>query len=217
MKTIIVFLAFMTLVSSLPAQAPDFKVLTPQLDRFVRDITLVGRDKRTVRWLSLPRLEVVSSSPALKTFVEQSFASITQATGLVTPGEGVFYVFTGTSREFASLEIAQRRQLKMVGGTGCMYWTNTDRSLREVLVYVKDSPKDTEELRQHHLFHNILAGFGFMNNSPLFPDSTFGSNNAFDLRLSPLDIQMISFCYRHVPPASLSSDVSKHLKLNWGK
>ena len=96
-------------------------------------------------------------------------------------------------------------------------WTGTQASLQHVLVYVKDSPKDTEELRQHHLFHNLLAGFGFMNNSPLFPDSTFGSNNAFDLRLSPLDIQMISFCYRHVPPASLSSDVSKHLKLSWGK
>ena len=187
------------------------------MDKFVRDIVLAGRQAKTTRWMTLPQLEVTISSPALKAFVESSFASITQATGLNTPGDGVLHVFVGTSRDFTALEIVKRRQLKMAGKDGCMFWQNKDQSLKEALVFLKESPDQTEEFRQHVLFHDMLAGFGFMKNSPQFPDSTFGGNNAFDLKLSPLDILLISFCYQHVPPAAQSSDVSKLLKLHWNK
>jgi hypothetical protein len=204
---------------SSPALAPtlDYKTPTPQVDKFVRDIVLCGRQNKTTRWLALPRLEVIISSPALKAFVESSFASITQATGLNTPGDGVLHVFIGSSRDFTALDIVKRRQLKMVGKDGCMFWQNKDQSLKEALVFLKESPGQTEEFQQHVLFHDMLAGFGFMKNSPQFPDSTFGGNNAFDLKLSPLDVLLISFCYHHVPPAAQSSDVSKLLKLHWNK
>ncbi|MDZ4401897.1 hypothetical protein [Prosthecobacter sp.] len=204
---------------SSPALAPtlDYQTPTQQVDKFVRDIVLCGRQNKTTRWLALPRLEVTATSPALKGFVESSFASITQATGLNTPGDGVLHVFVGTSRDFTALDIAKRRQLKMVGKDGCMFWQDKDHSLKEALVFLKDSPDQTEEFQQHVLFHNLLAGFGFMKNSPQFHDSTFGGNNTFDLKLSPLDNLLISFCYQHVPPAAQSSDVSKLLKLHWNK
>lgn len=197
--------------------AADFQTPTMQVDKFVRDIALCGRQARTTRWLALPKLEVTSNSSSLKAFAESSFASISQATKLTTPGDGMLHVFIGTSRDFNSLEVVKRLGVRMVGTSGCMFWQNKDQSLKEALVFIKDAPEKAEEFQQHALFHNLLAGFGFMKNSTLFPDSTFGTNNAFALQLSPLDTLLIAFCYQHVPPASLSSDVSKLLKLHWNK
>ncbi|MFN0077346.1 MAG: hypothetical protein ACKVY0_12815 [Prosthecobacter sp.] len=202
-----------------PAIAPnaDHSLPTPQVDKFVRNIVLCGRQAKTTRWLALPRLEITSESPTLKAFVETSFASISQATGLTTTGDGVVHVFIGSGRDFLKLEVVRRRKLTMMGKNACHYWQNKDQSLKEAFVFVKDAPDLTEEYRQHVLFHDLLASFGFMKNSPQFADSTFGTNQAFDIQLSSLDVKLISFCYRHVPPNAQSSDITKLLKLHWGK
>ena len=197
------------------AQAPATNAVTPQIDKFVRDIILCGHQARTTRWLALPTLSVTSSSPELKDFAERSFAAISQATGLTTSGDGVVHVFFGSGRDLPKLEVVKRRGLKVVGTEGISYWQNKDQSLKEVFVFVKDVPGKTDEFRRHLLFRNLLAAFGFMKNSSQFPDSTFGSNTAYDQQLSPLDVKLISFCYQHIPPAALSSDVTKLLKLHW--
>jgi len=204
---------------SSPSLAPntDYKLPSPQVDKFVRDIILCGRQAKTTRWMALPRLEVTAGTPSLKAFVESSFSSICQATGLTSTGDGVLHVFVGSSRDFTKLEVVQRRKLSMIGKSGSLYWQNKDQSLKEALVFLKASPDQTEEFQQHVLFHDMLAGFGFMKNSPQFADSTFGTNLAFDIQLSPLDLRLISFCYAHVPPNAQSSDISKLLKLHWSK
>ncbi len=205
-------------VSAAHAQTPDFTKPSVAVDKFVRDIVLCGRQAKTTRWLALPKLQITSSSPTLKGFAQRSFDSFAQATGLTTQGEGVFHVLIGPSvREFADVDIVRRKQLTFVGADAYFYWQNRDQSLKEVLVFVKVLPDKPEEYHQHALFHDMLAGFGFMKNSQQFPDSTFGSGNAFDLQLSPLDALLFSFTYKHLPPGSQSSDVTKYLKLHWGK
>ncbi len=213
MLTLTVFL----MACAAQAQTPDYQKLTPAVDKFVRDIVLCGRQAKTTRWMALPKLEVISRSPALKDFAERSFASFSQATGLTTQGEGVFHVLIGSVREFAETEIVRRKQPNFVGPDAYFYWQNRDQSLKEVLVFVKVIAGKTEEYHQHALFHDMLAGFGFMKSSPQFADSTFGSSNAFDLQLSPLDSLLFSFSYKHLPPGSQSSDVTKLLKLHWNK
>jgi hypothetical protein len=220
MKAAIIYMLTLTAVFvAHPAQAqtPDYQKLTPAVDKYVRDIVLCGRQAKTTRWMALPKLEVISSSPTLKDFAERSFASFAKATGLTTQGEGMFHVLIGTAREFTETDIVRRRQPNFVGPDAYFYWPNKDQSLKEVLVFVKVIPGKSEEYHQHALFHDMLAGFGFMRNSSQFPDSTFGSSNAFDLQLSPLDLMLFSFSYKHLPPASQSSDVTKLLKLNWNK
>lgn len=215
-----VILCLLALAAAFPAQAqsPDYTKLTVQVDKFVRDVVLCGRQAKTTRWLALPKLEVTSSSPELKDFAQRSFDSFAKATGLTTQGEGTFHVLIGASaREFADVDIVRRKNLTLVGADAYYYWQNRDQSLKEVLVFVKILPDKAEEYHQHALFHDMLAGFGFMKNSQQFPDSTFGSSNAFDLQLSPLDALLFSFTYKHLPPNSQSSDVTKYLKLHWGK
>ncbi|OYW31097.1 MAG: hypothetical protein B7Z47_02105 [Chthoniobacter sp. 12-60-6] len=193
-------------VSAAHAQTPDYTKPSVAVDKFVRDIVLCGRQARTTRWLALPKLQITSSSPTLKDFAQRSFDSFAQATGLTTH-----------VREFADVDIVRRKQPTFVGADAYFYWQNRDQSLKEVLVFVKVIPDKPEEYHQHALFHDMLAGFGFMKNSQQFPDSTFGSGNAFDLQLSALDALLFSFTYKHLPPGSLSSDVTKYLKLHWGK
>lgn len=217
MNAFVRLLLFVGLASQASAQSPAPAGPTPQVDKFVRDIVLCGRQNKTTRWLQRPRLEITSSSATLRGFTEASYASITQAAGLATPGEGVIHVFIGMPREFVQLDIVRRRRLAFVGTEGCMYWQEKDQSLKEAFIFVKDIPDKTEEHKKHALFHNLLASFGLMKNSPIFPDSTFGGNSAFDLQLSPLDVHLLGFFYQHVPPASQSSDVTKLLKLHWLK
>jgi hypothetical protein len=214
---VISILAALLVAQPAQAQSPDYQKLTPQVDKFVRDIVLCGRQAKTTRWLALPKLEITSSSPALKDFAQRSFASFAQAAGLTTQGEGVFHVLIGSVREFAETDIVRRKQPNFVGPDAYFYWQNRDQSLKEVLVFVKVIADKSEEYHQHALFHDMLAGFGFMKSSQQFPDSTFGSSNAFDLQLSPLDNLLLSFTYKHLPPGAQSSDVTKLLKLHWNK
>lgn len=210
-------LAALLVAHSARAQTPDYTKPSVAVDKFVRDIVLCGRQAKTTRWLTLPKLQITSSSPTLKDFAQRSFDSFAKAVGLTTQGEGVFHVLIGAVREFADVDIVRRKQPNFVGPDAYFYWQNRDQSLKEVMVFVKVMPDKTEEYHQHALFHDMLAGFGFMKTSQQFPDSTFGSSNAFDLQLSPLDALLFSFTYKHLPPGCQSSDVTKYLKLHWGK
>lgn len=217
--TVLCTLVFTVLLapSPAPAQNTGFQMPSLQVDKFVRDIVLCGRQAKTTRWLALPKLEITSSSPTLKDFAQRSFDSFAKATGLTSQGEGTFHVLIGSVREFVETDVVRRRQPNFVGPDAYFYWQNRDQSLKEVLVFVKVMPDKAEEYHQHALFHDMLAGFGFMRSSQQFPDSTFGSSNAFDLQLSPLDLLLFSFSYKHLPPGSLSSDVTKQLKSYWNK
>lgn len=214
MKTLISICISLALASVVMAQQPPFDFQTPnkEVQKFVRDM-LVNKRGKTIRWSALPQLQVTSSDPALKSFVESVFALLCQATEMTEVGEGIFHVFIGSSTaEFNKLDIAKKGSITF--GNPWYYWTNSDGSLRETLVsarYNEETDASTAPVKEA-LMANMLKTFGVgfeaRNNFPVFSK---------EYAITPLGKMLIKFSYQHVPIGSQGGDLSKPLRLYWNK
>ncbi|MDP1589695.1 MAG: hypothetical protein Q8M07_18220, partial [Prosthecobacter sp.] len=89
------------MTSHLAAQVPDFQTPNASVSAFVKDRLLYKPRNVTTKWPGVPKLEIISNSPAMKIYVEQTFLSLCQAAGLTAPGEGTYHVFIGSKEEFS--------------------------------------------------------------------------------------------------------------------
>jgi len=212
MKTIFAIASLLLLNSPFDLQAQDFDFQTPNAEvaRLVKERLLYGRT--TLKWLGKPTLDVICESPEVKAFVERSFASMCQAAGLTTPGEGTFHVFIGRHKDFQKLGIAKRGVA--FRPDRWYYWTNSEGSLSETLI--------TENIELYQMYESSKSGNLFLNMLRLF--GVFGGDDKgasrgveFSTKLSPFDRLLFNFNYQHVPVGSMGGDLPKLLRQNWNK
>lgn len=175
------------------------------------------------RWVSSPTLSVFGGTEQQQQAVTNAVEQINQA---LAGSTSVRIRQTDDENEKAAIgvhflpaddfdEFCRKRNLEHSGrdmATFWAFWDNKSRITRATVLISSDLTRANE--MRHLVLEEITQSLGPMNDSALFPKSTFFSGVSFHAELSPEDRQLLAILYRRLragdSPARLRRAISRY-------
>ncbi|MBW8780530.1 MAG: hypothetical protein JF599_01385 [Verrucomicrobia bacterium] len=185
--------------------------------RFVPDVVFyVEKGKReylSKRWVTRPRLELISQDKSLSATATALYEVIFEAAGPLPPGENKITVYLGPAKELTPIRNKLSPQMKE---NTWSYWTNWNakREFTQATIFILTDRMDDYAAR-HALARCFMGAVGFPDTSKEYKESILNPDNQAG-ELSPIDKRVISFIYKNTAPGigreALLAQLSQHWK-----
>ena len=201
--------------------------------RWIEDVVLGpeygGSGAICARWVRTPTLSVVEAPAPECEMIAACVEEINRALARTSireiridrPGNlgADILVYCVRQKEFPAL--ARKHAFQYVEGNLGYFWTfwNDRHEINSGIVLLA-SDRLTAETFRHFALEEITQVLGLSGDSPVFAESVFysqGNDGGRAEHLSSLDVKLIDFFYRQIPPGSRTAEVRIAYWRHWGR